>query len=851
MKEENEGYQYIQILVNNTTACDENDNGGTVQDPSRSLYKACFELSGSGSLVTDEKKMFFPHRDDDLDRSSQTPSVWTEFPTDECWLWQQKFKTASYRAADTGALVIDPAGKLVVRFNAGGASTDDWYFKDLFARVVLVDEQAPGLIDAVVPEGTYRPGGTLHVSLCFNEPVVFTGSSILQTSWGTLNRQSADGTNVVTYSGIISADAADTLTITALPTDITDMAGHAMATHDLVLALVNVALSNAATLSDPYPYAITYDLDGGTLPSGFPTSYTYVSDAVTLPTPTRQHYIFAGWTGFNLSSATQSVTIPAGSWGDRAYKANWTPISYSINYQLNGGTHTNPDTYTIEDTLTLTAPTRPGYEFTGWTGTGLSGLTKNVTIPAGSSGTRTYTANWSQPIAYTISYQLNGGSVQTANPTQYTVVSNAITLVNPTREHYTFAGWTGTGLSGPTLEVTIPAGSTGSRAYTATWTPFPYAITYDLDGGTLPANPPASYTVEAAVTLPAPTRPGYDFTGWTGTGLDGQTLEVTIPAGSSGSRSYTAHWSPVSYSIDYSLDGGSLPEVYPANYTIESEAITLVNPTRAGYDFTGWTGTGLDGLTLEVIIPTGSYGNRAYTANWQITSYTIEYDYGDVDLSDDPDQLNPGQYTVESVITLINPCAAGSSVFLGWTGTGLGETPVLNVTIPAGSTGNRSYTAHWKSVTYAIEYDYGGIAIHDTGNPGWYYGTHEITLNNPRALRDEVFLGWTGTGLGTVPVLEVTIPEGSTGSRSYTAHWAEDVRGVSWQGSSLGSETLPDSPKTLTSQDTEWSGSCPVVAVGDVTISGRVTVSGNVLLILMDGSNLSASAGITVNSGSS
>jgi uncharacterized repeat protein (TIGR02543 family) len=73
-------------------------------------------------------------------------------------------------------------------------------------------------------------------------------------------------------------------------------------------------------------------------------------------------------------------------------------------------------------------------------------------------------------ISYTITYNLDGGAVSAANPENYTVESGEITLANPTREGYTFAGWSGPGIDGKALRVTIPAGSMGNREYTANWT---------------------------------------------------------------------------------------------------------------------------------------------------------------------------------------------------------------------------------------------------------------------------------------------------------------------------------------------------------------------------------------------
>ena len=81
-------------------------------------------------------------------------------------------------------------------------------------------------------------------------------------------------------------------------------------------------------------------------------------------------------------------------------------------------------------------------------------------------GTATITADYS----FTISYNLDGGTVATPNPTTYTSASEAITLNNPTRAGWTFTGWTGTGLNGAQMTVTIAQGSTGHRHYTATWT---------------------------------------------------------------------------------------------------------------------------------------------------------------------------------------------------------------------------------------------------------------------------------------------------------------------------------------------------------------------------------------------
>ena len=82
------------------------------------------------------------------------------------------------------------------------------------------------------------------------------------------------------------------------------------------------------------------------------------------------------------------------------------------------------------------------------------------------------------PIVYNITYDLDGGTADLVNPETYTIESN-ITLNAPIRDGFYFVGWTGTGLTEPTRRVTIPSGSTGDRAYTATWNRIPYI---DADG---------------------------------------------------------------------------------------------------------------------------------------------------------------------------------------------------------------------------------------------------------------------------------------------------------------------------------------------------------------------------------
>lgn len=89
----------------------------------------------------------------------------------------------------------------------------------------------------------------------------------------------------------------------------------------------------------------------------------------------------------------------------------------------------------------------------------------------------------------------------------------------------------------------------------------------------------------------------------------------------------TAQWTVNQYTITYNLAGGTA-EGNPSTYTIETKAFTLKKPTKSGYTFTGWSGTGLDGENnMTVTIPTGSTGNRAYTAHWRYNGSGHSYSY--------------------------------------------------------------------------------------------------------------------------------------------------------------------------------------------------------------------------------
>ena len=348
------------------------------------------------------------------------------------------------------------------------------------------------------------------------------------------------------------------------------------------------------------PYNIKYNANGG---SGAPADQKKVQGinlTLSSTTPTRTGYTFNNW---NLKQDGSGQSFAKGAtytidFSSATLYAQWTIVNYTIGYTLNSGSVSgNPTSYNVETaTFTLKNPTRTGYTFNGWTGSNGNTPQTSVSIAKGSTGNKSYTANWT-PENYTIGYTLNGGSVS-GNPANYNIETATFTLKNPTRTGYTFKGWTGSNGTTPQTTVQITKGSIGAKTYTANWTPITYNITYDYAKGE--GNNPATYTVETPTfQLAAPQRPGYTFLGWTGSNGNTPQTTVQITKGSTGDRNYTANWAiNPSTNVVYldSLDNTAAQETVAFN---RPEA-----PEVAGFTFVRWEvveGPLSEGITLQAI----------------------------------------------------------------------------------------------------------------------------------------------------------------------------------------------------------------------------------------------------------
>ena len=218
-----------------------------------------------------------------------------------------------------------------------------------------------------------------------------------------------------------------------------------------------------------YDVQVNYN-DGAT--SNRTISDISYSTVFNVPNPTRTAYNFAGWSSSNKDDTVlvgDSLTTCTTSWTSGTTKAtffskltstdgrtviltaNWDPINYTIDFDLNGGTLSNPfSSYNTESTTTLPEPSKTGYTFTGWYCTASNGNWRvGTTYPAGTAlagmyGNVSFRATW-RANTYNLTFDPQGGSVspttiQVTYDQTYGYHNNGV-LPIPTRTDYVFGGW--------------------------------------------------------------------------------------------------------------------------------------------------------------------------------------------------------------------------------------------------------------------------------------------------------------------------------------------------------------------------------------------------------------------------
>ena len=445
-------------------------------------------------------------------------------------------------------------------------------------------------------------------------------------------------------------------------------------------------------------------------------------------------------------------------------------------------------------------PTRPAYSFTGWTGNNGTTPQTNVTIPAGSTGDKEYTANWDGQ-EYTVYFYSNfePGTYQTQT---FKYGEEKALNENPfTREGYDFTGWNtvgqptsdnpGTSYADKGNLLINTALDENQLKLWAQWRIRSHTISYAYSNPAPDGAPgvPAIATVaygSGQTVAAAPTLTGYTFSGWSGkTKTNGDTVAVdgnnafTMP---DDDVEFTGSWTANTYTVVFHANNGTTATSSQSFNYNEEKALTENAFTNGGYGFTGWN---------TVANPTSDNPGVAYTdkqsvknltaenngtidlyGQWSVNQHTVSYAYSDPVPDGAP--AVPASATVDygaSQSVAAAPTLTGYT-FSGWSGKTKtnGDTVAVDgnnaFTMPDDDV---EFTGAWTANTYTVTLVTNGGAINSGNVTGYTYGVG-ATLPADVTQTGHTFLGWfDNEGLTGTPVTAISTEE--TGDRQYWAKW--------------------------------------------------------------------------------
>ena len=385
--------------------------------------------------------------------------------------------------------------------------------------------------------------------------------------------------------------------------------------------------------------------DAGEYSRGGEFAYNSEVDVFAHP---NQGYAFVGWT-YNNAVLSNQIDYRYKMWDKdvalvAVFKYADFELTLTSNNADNGLVFINPtgvsnayseekaQSFAYKTPVTIAAYTKTDVRFLGWFDEDNVLVTTNAVY---SFNMPNYdyrlTAKWNY---FTITYELDDGVNNVANPDWYDVERGTIYLQAPTKANVIFFEWQQDGQAVSTINPALGY----NVVLTAVWG---CSITYHLNGGTNSAGNPSTYSMGDSFSLQNPTRDYYTFDGWYTENTFSH--KVTELKNTSSNVNLYAKWTPTQYTITYNLNGGTNSGSNPAKYTVESGAVTFSNATRAGYTFGGWyTNSACTQSTTG--LAAGSHGDVTVYAKWN-TIYTITYILNGGTNS----PQNPSSYTVETI----------------------------------------------------------------------------------------------------------------------------------------------------------------------------------------------------------
>ena len=364
---------------------------------------------------------------------------------------------------------------------------------------------------------------------------------------------------------------------------------------------------------------ITFDTQGG---SSVPAQAVAIGGTASVPeTPTRDGYVFSKWTtdvaGEHEYDFATTVSAPI------TLYAQWTEAK-TVTFDVQGGSEiAAQQVQTGKSAVRPENPERVGYAFAGWyTSADTSGSEYDFT--AAVNDDVTLYAKWT-PNMYAVTFDSQGGSAVDAQQVAYG--GYATQPATPTRDGYTFVGWTTDAAGTTPYGFGMPV--TGGITLYAKWDDAGatyHTVTIHLnDGDDYSSDLPQDMTLFVKegekLTIPdsAPSRGGYRFAGLT----SDEQRKTDYDAGTAVTADMTlyAKWVKT-WTVTFDTAGGSAVN----SQTVDDGGVAVApdpSPTRDDCRFTGWQ---YDGKSYDF----GSKvtGDITLTAQWVRTAHqwTITFD---------------------------------------------------------------------------------------------------------------------------------------------------------------------------------------------------------------------------------
>lgn len=502
---------------------------------------------------------------------------------------------------------------------------------------------------------------------------------------------------------------------------------------------------------------------------GSSKSWTYVDASITLPSGayTTSKYIYAKAAGSNYAclgiSVGGSVKSVSATSTSNVFSYNFTSstvpegsvvavfgMAVKLKFYANGGTGTMGDVSTYSVNYNGVSRTIPNCSFS-YSGKSFAGWKINNSGDTYKSGTEVYTvatkagvsaggtinlyAQWS---GYTVTYNANGGKV---SPTSG---SGTVTLPTPTASGYTCTGWK---IGNTVYEVGAQYTPTGNVEAVAQWRGNKSTTKYDINGGTgtTPSSQSCVYgTSYYAAGSSGFSRTGYTFSKWTlnkdgtGTSVEAGGLIYWLTQKDNATVTLYAQWSPNTYTVKYSANGGSsTPSQQTCYYGTQYKAASSIS--RTGYTFKSWSKPG--GGTISA---GGSFSNLAtsgtvtLTANWEENKYDVHFKKYANDTTDFS-SITGCKYTETKNAPASAPTSDGCA-FGGWK---YGST-----TLQAGESFSKLTPDNNGSVTFVAEWISNPITIKRNNGYGGSYSSINVQYDSVAEVptpdrKDYKFVGWT------------------------------------------------------------------------------------------------------------